>query len=40
MLYVGPRHGVNQRRGLTSVRRPMLTMGRCGKLQILFEKCR
>ena len=31
---------VNRRRGLTSVRRPMLTMGGCSNLQILIEKCR
>jgi hypothetical protein len=30
---------VNRRRGLTSVRRPMLTMGGCSNLQILIEKC-
>jgi hypothetical protein len=32
--------GVNRRRGLTSVRRPILTMGACSNLQILIEKCR
>jgi restriction endonuclease S subunit len=29
---------VNRRRALTTVRRPTLTMGRCGKLRILQEK--
>src|SRR6266404_3258726 len=31
---------VNRRRGLTSVRRPMLTTGGCSNFQILIEKCR
>jgi hypothetical protein len=32
--------GVNRHRVLTSVRRPILTMGACSNLQILIEKCR
>ena len=32
--------GANRHRGLTGVRRPVLTMGACSNLQILIEKCR